>query len=362
MATKKFRNIESLRGIAALSVVLYHFDIGSHFNVTFVKNSWLMVDFFFVLSGFVVALSYISRITSFENLISFQKKRFWRLYPLHLLTLFLFVLIEIAKYLAEIKLGLVGSAPAFSYSNLNAFVANLFLVQNWTLDALTYNYPSWSISAEFYTYAVFGIFVLVAQGNLSRFYLLAALVITIACLVLFENGMDEGRISGPMRCLASFFIGTLTYKVFSILKTNFSFDNSIPSTLLLIIGIVCVIIMGSEKSGVTVLMPFIFSLIILSLVLTNECALVNKVLNNRFLVYLGTISYGIYMIHAFVWWIWIQLLKYVFYMPIVMNSEGKQIILIDNAYLADMISFAGVAVIILLAHLSYRYFERVFAK
>ena len=88
----------------------------------------------------------------------------------------------------------------------------------------------------------------------------------------------------------------------------------------------------------------------------------NKVLNNNFLVYLGTISYGIYMIHAFVWWIWIQLLKYVFYMPIVMNSEGKQIIIIDNAYLADMISFTGVAVIILLAHLSYRYFERVFAK
>lgn len=362
MTSKKFKNIESLRGMAALSVVLYHFDIGSHFNVTFVKNSWLMVDFFFVLSGFVIALNYVSRITSYKDLILFQKKRFWRLYPLHLLMLFLFVFIEIAKYFAEIQLGLVANTPAFSSNNLNAFIANLFLVQNWTLNNLTYNYPSWSISAEFYTYAIFGIFVLVAKGNLARFYLLAGLVITISCLVLFENGLNEGRIAGPMRCVASFFIGTLSYKAFSILRKNFSFNNSIPSSLLFLVGIFCVIIFGSEKSGVTVLLPFIFSLIILSLVLTNDCALINKALNNYVLVYFGTISYGIYMIHALIWFIWLQFIKFFFYVTPVMNSEGKQIILIDNVYLADMITIVGVAVIIFLAHISYIYFERVFTK
>lgn len=360
MATKKFANIESLRGIAALSVVLYHFDIGSHFNVVFVKNSWLMVDFFFVLSGFVIALSYINRINSFEDLISFQKKRFWRLYPLHLLTLFLFVLIETSKYFAETKFGLVGNTPAFFSNNLDAFFANLFLIQNWTLNALTYNYPSWSISAEFYTYAVFGVFVLLAKGNLVRFYLLAIMVIVFSYIVLDEIGMDEGRISGPARCLASFFIGTLTYKAFSILKTNFSFNNSIPSSLIIIVGILCIIFMGSEKKGVIIFIPFIFSLIILSLVLTNEYAYINKLLNNGTLIYLGTISYGIYMIHAFVWWIWTQLLKYVLHAGTVINSDGKNIVSIDNVYLADIITLVGVAVIIFLAHISYCYFERLF--
>ena len=114
MKQKKILALESLRGFAALSVALLHFNTGSYFNNGFTNNAWLMVDFFFVLSGFVIAFNYIDRIYSLPELLTFQKKRFWRLYPLHLVTLFLFTGIEIAKYIVEIKYGLVANNQAFS--------------------------------------------------------------------------------------------------------------------------------------------------------------------------------------------------------------------------------------------------------
>ena len=50
MKKNKFLALESLRGVAAISVAIFHFSIGSHLNTEFTKNAWLMVDFFFVLS------------------------------------------------------------------------------------------------------------------------------------------------------------------------------------------------------------------------------------------------------------------------------------------------------------------------
>ena len=55
----RFRALDSWRGIAACLVALYHLDAYSHlFDVPFLRNSYLMVDFFFVLSGFVIAANY----------------------------------------------------------------------------------------------------------------------------------------------------------------------------------------------------------------------------------------------------------------------------------------------------------------
>ena len=88
--TEKLLSLEGLRGIAAISVAFFHFNNGSHFNNIFVSNAWLMVDFFFVLSGFVIALNYQNKLKNIHDLLVFQKKRFFRLYPLHFIMLMVF--------------------------------------------------------------------------------------------------------------------------------------------------------------------------------------------------------------------------------------------------------------------------------
>ncbi len=59
----RFLVLDSWRGIAACLVALFHLDAYSHlYAVPFLRNSWLFVDFFFVLSGFVIAANYQQRL------------------------------------------------------------------------------------------------------------------------------------------------------------------------------------------------------------------------------------------------------------------------------------------------------------
>lgn len=114
-----FGELESLRGIAALMVVLYHVEWSNPLTPhTFFRNGYLMVDFFFVLSGFVICYNYGQKIYNGKDVVRFMFLRFGRLYPLHLFYLIIFLGIEVAKYIGELKFNLVPSASsAFSLNN-----------------------------------------------------------------------------------------------------------------------------------------------------------------------------------------------------------------------------------------------------
>jgi peptidoglycan/LPS O-acetylase OafA/YrhL len=96
--SSKIYQLESLRGIAAVMVVLYHCAGRAKFEIAFANNFYLFVDFFFVLSGFVIALNYSGKIDTKNDFFDFQFKRFLRLYPLHFAMLVVFLFLEIFKY------------------------------------------------------------------------------------------------------------------------------------------------------------------------------------------------------------------------------------------------------------------------
>ena len=76
--------LDSLRGLCALMVALLHINSVSHISESsFVRQSWLFVDFFFVLSGFVIAFTYLDKIESKAALVEFAIRRFGRVWPLH---------------------------------------------------------------------------------------------------------------------------------------------------------------------------------------------------------------------------------------------------------------------------------------
>ena len=69
--------LETFRGIFALVIVLHHLKIDTFIQKSnFIINGGLVVDFFFVLSGFVISLNYLDKIKSKNDLIIFQKKGF----------------------------------------------------------------------------------------------------------------------------------------------------------------------------------------------------------------------------------------------------------------------------------------------
>jgi peptidoglycan/LPS O-acetylase OafA/YrhL len=354
----KLLPLESLRGIAALTVVIFHFKVGSHFNNSFTNNGTLMVDFFFVLSGFVICLSYKDRLSSIPSLIEFQKRRFWRLYPLHLLMLFVFLAIEFAKYLVEIKFGLEANNPAFSENNVTSFVANLFLLHNWMLPNLTWNYPSWSISAEFFTYLIFATTLLIVKNKKVLVTIAFLYIVISGYLLLMFNWRSDINIisSGPARCVYGFFVGVVAC-LFSVRLQNLRLQNSLPATLLLIL---CV--WGISNLDVifyyNISLPLLFAAAIVAVAKTSDRTTISKILSDERFVWLGTISYGVYMIHAAVLWGLTQTLRFVFELPTKSDVDGRTVIDISSVWLADLLTIFAVAVTVVLASLSYRMLEK----
>lgn len=319
-----------------------------------------MVDFFFVLSGFVIALNYQARIHTASDLFNFQMRRFLRLYPLHILMLFVFLGIEVAKYLAESGLGLRANSPAFSSNDAFSFVSNLFLVQNFAVAELTWNGVSWSISAEFFAYLVFACLVLLTARRRGLF-LIASAVVAIGALVIFQrNELGPSNVLGPARCGYAFFLGVLTFNLYDRISGKISFGNSVVSFALIVLSLLTMALIGGARYAESSLAPLVFALLILSLVLTPATARVNRALGHRALVYLGTISYGIYMIHTAVIWVFNRFFTLVLKVP-TDRSSGRGHLELEG-WAADAFVALIVLVVLALAHASYRFVESRFYR
>ena len=290
---KKIEYLESLRGIAAIMVASFHFKIFDYFGFL-INNSWMFVEFFFVLSGFVISLNYQYRISNIKDLIIFQKKRFLRLYPLHFLTLILIIFIIFFEFIKEYLIGNTGDLPASEKFVLNEFLANLLLVHNIILDKLSFNTPSWSISSEFYVYLLFAILILLLNKDKKKIIFISIIISAISFYYLLDNSFNTKH--GFIRCTYSFFLGVLIFNIYDMNKLKFpSFITKILILIIIIIMINFKIV--DDEININIFMPLIFSLLILSLVSSKE-DMIKKILINKNIVLLGTIRFGIYMLHV----------------------------------------------------------------
>ena len=355
MTSSKIWHLESLRGIAAIAVCLYHFQINSHFSNQFIQNAWIFVDFFFVLSGFVIAINYQNKLLNFKNIYRFQFNRFLRLYPLHISMLIIFLGIEIAKYLAEVNFGLIANNIAFSINNLSSFLSNIFLLQNFTHNIPTWNKPSWSISAEFFTYFIFALVIFITKSQRKKIITVSILISIISAIYLFNQGMNSSN--GVVRCLLSFFLGVLTYNIFFKLNKKITLTSSFLSfSIIALTGFILIRIENElDKNALFILLFFAFT--VASLALTSKECWIVRLLSNKFFVMLGTLSYGIYMIHSFVWWVFMQILRIGFNFPTQLDNNGNNIVIVENIFIGDAFMLIGLGAIILLSFLSYKFIE-----
>lgn len=299
----KLNQLAGLRGICAWWVVFFHSlklmeDAIPAPLARFLSNGYLAVDLFFLLSGFVIFLSYHASLTkNFPHSIGkFYWNRFARIYPLHLLMLGGYLLL----FCAYVFLSSSGTAP--SRYNWTSFFQSLFLVHMWVGGELTWNVPSWSISSEWFVYLFFPLMALALRK--IRGGVAVHLFTIIACAVLLHliyaaSGIDSlgSRISSMalIRTMLEFLMGVL---VGSLYVNHKEFLGKIRVPALAGFVALCSLYVASDLPDHTMI-PIAFALLIAYLSVTTSW--ITALLSRPTLVYLGEISYSTYMVHYLVY-------------------------------------------------------------
>ncbi|MDE5446969.1 acyltransferase family protein [Bradyrhizobium sp. CSA207] len=309
--------LDSIRGIAATSVVIHHlllmptfltaFPHNAWINWSFFRSAWLLVDLFFVLSGIVMSLSYVQGDFGRFSLREFMVRRLARVYPLHIVMLLAGLLFRLLR-IGLVVAGLVVAVPAtFEVNNGYSFFLNLLLLHSMGfIDYLSWNAPSWSISVEFYTYLAFGVVVLLAQrlGSLRYLYLGAALLaggsLFVIMFVLDKPSLGLQTDFGILRCFVSFFLGVLTVRVVERLPRNI--DAAMQGAIQLVAMAASIVLVSLVEAypAISFLAPVTFAVFLGSLLAFPNAVLVPRMLVARPLVWLGRRSYSVYMVHALV--------------------------------------------------------------
>ena len=350
---KKFLSLETFRGFAALMIAAIHFDVNSPLVNHSLANGYF-VQFFFCLSGFVIYYNYRDKIKNWTNIKIFIIKRFFRLYRLHLFFLLLFLFIEIIKYIAINEFNLSPNSEPFTKNNFYTFVANIFLLQTFLYE-YTFNTPSWSISAEFYTYIIFA-FLIIFKFNLriSLFILLLISLIRINDQLNF--GASNSGYGSFLDCIYSFYFGLFSSYLY--IKYNnkklYKITKNIISFILLIIMFFSLTRMQDDYLFT---LPIIFGLLIFFSCDLNNTSLLGKILCNKFFVYLGGISYSIYMSHLFIFWIITNSLKYIFNLKTFVDNDGF-VKLNLNIFESSLLVLFCYFMTIIFSHFSYNYIEK----
>ncbi len=298
-STGKIEELESIRGIAAVLVVLFHMPAWNPWltDIRFIRNSYYMVDLFFVLSGFVMNLNYGDRLHGVRDLTRFQFLRLGRLYPVHLLFLLLAVLTAASGWIAATAFGLHNpNGSAFKDATFASFTEQLLLIDSLGFFRIAhpFNLPSWSISVEFYTYLVFGIVCLISSYVLR---LSAFVALSGAALVLLSfSGESIANFSHILQCLAGYFLGCL---VASIAARHA--EVLPPGSSLAALAAMCLFLCLRQAPQFDVLIFFLSAALIIAVICSRDDS-AKAVLRGKPLRFLGLVSYSIYMSHTFVLW------------------------------------------------------------
>lgn len=302
--------LDGFRGVLALMVAIYHTiwlsGINSH---DLLNNGPVLVDLFFVFSGFLMFRLYKGRLVNRASGLDFIKRRFARIYPLHFFMLMVFVLYQFARVISH-KVGLSVVEPgeilpfqAGAAESLPSFLANLTLTQSMgILDSLSYNPPAWTVSVEFWAYFVFLAMMLIAPPSKPRhFAIITLLIVAIyATLSRLKPDMDFHYDLGFWRCLGGFYSGILAAWIYGQLPTNWRGKTGgakLSGTVLeiaMLIGLYSFVVYCGGKLQFF-LAPVAISFVVIFAMGQGH---ISKFMSTRPLLYLGKISYSIYMTHV----------------------------------------------------------------
>ena len=291
MAEAKPRHIEShtaLRGIAALTVVGYHLpsilpegSLAAPLLAPF-SRAYLAVDLFFVLSGFVLTYVYgrQGRGLDLGGTKDFLIARIARVYPLHLATMIGVLLLA----------AVVGMRPPGS----GEIAAHLTMTHAWGFwDHVGLNYPSWSISAEFFAYLLFPL-LLAVRTRAPLAFVCTAVALSLA--FYGSLGVESGTLTietglALVRCVAGFMLGMALAGGTGRLAAWS--DGALGALQVLVVSLIAA---GFAFGlGDVLFMPLFVALVALTV---EDRGVVASLLRAKPLLWLGLVSYSVYLLHV----------------------------------------------------------------
>ena len=213
------RALSGARAFPPLILVLFHFCEGHGYRGAAwfdlpVAKGYLWVEFFFVLSGFVLTYVYAPKASALfrpRAYIGFLKARLARLYPLHLAMLLVILLMVVTLRWLAARAGYVSiyDEPYHPINTWPTFLANLALVQAWNIfPYLSWNGASWFVSVEFLLCLLFPLYLLFTFGGWKTALILVFGGVTaLAMLVHPRYGLDLTFHNGIWRGMADFAVG-----------------------------------------------------------------------------------------------------------------------------------------------------------
>jgi peptidoglycan/LPS O-acetylase OafA/YrhL len=306
MRPQEIKALTGLRGAAAFWVVIYHYSyegtIGPRIFRVPIGHGYLAVDLFFILSGFVMALTYANTFRAqpgWQAYRDFLWRRLARVYPLYAVLSLMCAVIAYAG---------LDAAWRNVGSHTGVVLANLAMIQSFGI-GLSLDLPAWSISTEFAAYLLFPLLCAVALFRGWRTACAVAAVSACAIIVLSLVpvdwspdarrgvqhawlGLSDGRSVFPLiRTFAGFTLGLLTWRAWSVVGRMWLRGRWWPALAVgaALAGLLC---LRNVDALTVLLMP------LLILCLAADLSLLTRLLGGRVFEFLGLISYSIYLVHS----------------------------------------------------------------
>lgn len=290
--------LQSLRFIFAVMIFLHHFAVNG--TGLFEAGGTCGVSFFIILSGFVMSMGYENKIITSDFCYKiFIFKRLIRVYPLHLLCLLGFIILNI---------------PYYNGSDYLKLLPNLFLLQSWIPLREYYfsgNALSWCLADMLFFYTVFPFIVLYIHKNKRCKLIWTAgifLVLYGGVLAFLPETYTHAILYiNPFFRLYDFVFGMMIYELYHrIIKMHISFMHlsfrmkSLIEILSIVLLVACLILFPLVPQRVTFSIFYwipMFLLIMVFALFDQAGGIVSRMLKNTFLIKMGSVSFSFYMIH-----------------------------------------------------------------
>ena len=209
-------HLDALRIVGAVMIVVFHFNRFINLDGRWqladdaIKSFSLIVDLFFLISGYVMAAIYAGRLTTAAKYRDFLQKRVARLGPLHWATMGVFVIIAALGWA-----GVLNERDPSRY-DVTCIPQNVLFIHAWgTCKAQTWNFVSWAISAEMGLYIALPLlFWITARGAWAT--AAAALGSLVVLLWISRTGETFSQWTydfGVARAVPGFMLGMLAFQL-----------------------------------------------------------------------------------------------------------------------------------------------------